>query len=526
MEQVSRDDAGMRDAHVDAARDRSVDVGKDAAAESPRDSSTNLRPDLGPGDPRADLPRDSAGDIADATRDLPQDQARELPIRDSGVEFRNDVVPADLAVRETAGDSPLAGRPDSQSAQDSTSGRSLCVVNITVCSGNTVNTAINSLHCGGCDRPCDPSNVCSDGICLPASSDWPTLQHDVQHSGENPDETGVPPLCLAWSLAVDPGVALGPVVVENGRLYATSADRFGKNAPLRVLSVSDGSDLWQYNFGDVYSVGWPSVFSGSVYIANGQPAGVYGPPLFWATNATTGATQWVAKLSAQWERYWPPIRVGDIVYTNAGAYGGMYGISATDGAQVFFQGLDQYDQWSPAYFGGHIFSYIAGKLRKHDPATGAILTTVTVPFTWNGWSMQAAPAFGPILAYVIAPPALIAIDTGSDTIAWTAEGSFNGTPAVAGGIVYGISAGTLQARDGDTGTLLWTFPGDTALSFPPVVASGYVYVASTKNVYAVDIATHAQGWTDSVGGWLSLAAHKLFVAAVDGTLSAYQLSSE
>jgi len=168
----------------------------------------------------------------------------------------------------------------------------------------------------------------------------------------------------------------------------------------------------------------------------------------------------------------------------------------------------------------------AGKLRKHDPATGAILTTVTVPFTWNTWSMQAAPAFGPTLAYVIAPPNLIAIDTTSDSIAWTAQGTFDGTPTIAGGTVYGLSAGTLQARDGDTGALLWTFPGDKALSFPAVVANGYVYVARTKNVYAVNIATLAQAWTDSVGGWLSLAAHKLFVASADGTLSAHQMSSE
>jgi hypothetical protein len=458
-------------------------------------------------------------------RDSPQDQLRELPIRDVSVDFRIDRQPIDLAVRESAGDLPMDVKPDSLNGQDSNSASNLCVNKMTVCGGNAVNTSISSLHCGGCDSPCDPGNVCNQGICRPAASDWPTLQHDVQHSGENPDETGVPPLCLSWSLAVDPGVALSPVVVENGRLFVTSAERFDKNAPVRALNVSDGSDLWQYNFGDVYSVGWPSVFSGSVYIVNGRPSS-YGQPLFWAMNAPAGETQWLAQLSAQWERYWPPIRVGDIVYTNAGTFGGMFGISALDGSQVFAQALDQYDQWSPAYFADHIYTYIAGKLRKHDPATGAILTTVTVPFIWNTWSMQTAPAFGPTLAYVIAPPNLVAVDTASDSIAWTAAGTFEGTPAVAVGIVYGISAGTLQARDGDSGALLWTFPGDTALSFPAVVASGYVYVASTKNVYAVDIATHAQVWTDSVGGWLSLAAHKLFVASADGTLSSYQMSTE
>jgi hypothetical protein len=51
-----------------------------------------------------------------------------------------------------------------------------------------------------------------------------------------------------------------------------------------------------------------------------------------------------------------------------------------------------------------------------------------------------------------------------------------------------------------------------------------VYVASPANVYAVSIATHGQVWTAAVGGWLAVAAHRLFVAGRNGLLSAYALS--
>ena len=44
------------------------------------------------------------------------------------------------------------------------------------------------------------------------------------------------------------------------------------------------------------------------------------------------------------------------------------------------------------------------------------------------------------------------------------------------------------------GALLWTFPADGALSFPPVVAGRFVYVASNANVYAVDAATGTLLW--------------------------------
>ena len=75
-----------------------------------------------------------------------------------------------------------------------------------------------------------------------------------------------------------------------------------------------------------------------------------------------------------------------------------------------------------------------------------------------------------------------------------------------------------------TGSLSWTFVGDTALSHAPVIANGYVYVASDAHVYGVEIATHNQVFTAAVGGWLSISSGRLLVASSDGTLSAFLMS--
>ena len=524
----------------DALGDGPADRGDAMGSDSARDVPTDSRADTGAGDTRVDLARDSNPDAADAardvpqearpdlSRDLPQDPSRDVAVRDASVDSGRDVQPVDLSPGETAADLPSSATHDSARPFDSGAGSALCVGNMVVCGDRTINTSISVAHCGHCDSPCDPGSICRAGACEPATSHWPDFQHDVQHSGESPDESGAPPLCLAWTRVLSPSTAVSPAAIQDGRVFVTLAARFSTEAPLYALNASDGSDIWRYNFGDVSSVGYPSVSSGSVYLANGKPTS--GSAYLWSMDATTGDVQWKAALSAQWEHYWAPIRVGEVVYTNGGGYGGLYGIAAADGSQVFFQSLDQYDEWSPAFFGDYIFTFVAGRFRKHDPASGNVLNMVLVlPSNFYTYSMQTAPVFGSTLlglplAYVISPPNLYAIDPSSNEVSWRATGTFSGTPAVAGGTVYGISAGTLQAMDAELGTPLWTFAGDSALSYPPVIAGGTVYVASANNVYALDISTHQQVWMDSVGGWLSLAAHKLLVASKDGTLRAYALS--
>jgi hypothetical protein len=399
------------------------------------------------------------------------------------------------------------------------SGTCDCRDGTTRCGNDCIDTSVSAANCGGCDKPCAAGSVCTDGACAAPTSDWPTFQHDVAHTGVNSNETGGPPLTLAWSRPIS---ASAPAAIAGGRVFLTTSSYFGTMAPLQVLNASDGSDLWSYNFGEVFSVGAPSVFDGTVYLANGKGT-ESPPPYLWSFDAASGNINWTARMDAQWEHYWAPIRVGDIVYTNAGEYGGLYGFAAADGAQKFFLGLDQYDSWSAAYFSGNIYTFIAGNFRKHDPVSGAVLNTVTIDWNWDGYSMDTAPVFGGSYAYVVAPPNLVAIDPVANKVAWTSNGTYTGTPAVDGDLVYGLSAGTLVVRSASSGALAWTFVGDGGLEYPPVIAGDYVYVASANNVYAVSQTTHTAAWTDKVGGWLSLAARRLIVVG-SSAVTAYVLS--
>jgi serine/threonine-protein kinase len=138
--------------------------------------------------------------------------------------------------------------------------------------------------------------------------------------------------------------------------------------------------------------------------------------------------------------------------------------------------------------------------------------------------MNTAPVFGASLAYVISPPNLVAIDPVSQSVAWTANGTYSGTPAVFNGVVYGLSAGNLIARDASTGALVATMVGDESLKYPPVIANGIVYVSSDSNVYAFDASTHARVWTAAGGGWLTIASRRLLAAGTDGYLRGFVLS--
>jgi hypothetical protein len=311
--------------------------------------------------------------------------------------------------------------------------------------------------------------------------------------------------------------------VEDGRVFLTANGYFQMETPLLALSVSDGSVLWSYNFGSVFGVGHPSAVGGKVFVQNCNHTP--GTKL-WIFDAASGNPLLSAPFGAQWENYWSPLVVGNNVYINGGYYGGLYGFDATSGAQLFFSNsLEQYDEWSPAYFKGSVYSFVAGNLRAHDPMAGTVAWTASTTWNWAGWSMHTAPVFGDTFGYVISPPNLYGIDPSKQSIAWTANGTYSGMAAVANGAVYAISGGSLLVRDAATGALLWTFAGDGDLKYTPVLAAGYVYVASGANTYAVDTTTHAQAWKGPGGGFLAIASGRLLVAKTDGTLVAYLLSN-
>ncbi len=409
-------------------------------------------------------------------------------------------------------------------------GACVCTSNATLCGSACVDTAIAMSSCGTCGSWCADGHVCTKGTCAAATSDWPMFGHGPEHSGANDDETGAPPVVDEWSVVIALGdssspdnVALSPAVVEDGRVFVTSSTYFTTNTSIVAVHVADGSPLWTYNFGRVSSVGHPSVSNGTVYV---QTVGASEDCYLWAIDALTASVTWTTPFESQWATLWAPMTYGGTVYIDGGDEG-LYAFSTTDGSQIFNDAFlgGGYDSWSPAYFNGSLYTFVAGTYQAEDPTTGAATWSMMTSWNWDGYSMNTSPVFGSSLGFVVTPPNLVAIDLSKHAAAWTANAAYTGTPAVSNGVVYGTSGGSLVARDEATGNLLWTFVGDQSLSYPPVVANGYVYVSSSANVYAVNIATHAQAWTAAAGGWVTVAAGRLLVAGTDGTLRGYVLST-
>jgi outer membrane protein assembly factor BamB len=159
-----------------------------------------------------------------------------------------------------------------------------------------------------------------------------------------------------------------------------------------------------------------------------------------------------------------------------------------------------------------------------DVAAGSVVTSADVSFMGFTNGMNTSPVSDGTSVYIISPPSLYAFSPSLGAPLWTASGAYSSQPAIANGVLYSISGGQLQANDAATGAALWSFVGDKALTYPPVVAAGYVYVASDINAYAVDTANHTQAWTAKPGGWLSIAAGRLLVASNNGTVVAWSLT--
>lgn len=327
-------------------------------------------------------------------------------------------------------------------------------------------------------------------------------------------------MTLSWSVTL--GAALWPAVSDGSAIYVSSSGYFtSAGTTLEALSPDDGHSLWTYNFGNVFAVGQATVADGHVFIAqcNNTP-GTY----MYSFVATSGHLFWSQPFSAQWEHYWAPLVVGGRVYFDGGEYGGFYAFDETNGAPVFFEHEEQWDTWSPTFFSGALYTFTDGNLRAFAADTGSSLQTTMVPWIWNGYSMNTSPVTDGTSLYIISPPNLYAFGPNLGMPLWMANGAYSGQPAVANGVVYSISGGQLRANDAATGGLLWSFAGDSNLRHPPVVAAGFVYVASDANVYAVDVTQRAQAWTAASGGWLSIAGGKLLVAGQSGTLGAWALT--
>ncbi|HSB27888.1 MAG TPA: PQQ-binding-like beta-propeller repeat protein, partial [Pyrinomonadaceae bacterium] len=236
---------------------------------------------------------------------------------------------------------------------------------------------------------------------------------------------------------------------------------------------------------------------------NGRVFAVNGDGLLRAFDGTAGNLIWSVQLPGQYSFSAPPTVSQGVVYVSgAGSGGTVYAVNADSGAVLWTKSVMNGDNSSPAVTSDGVYvSYSCPNVYKLDPATGAEIWHYSPGCSGGGGK---TPALYDGRLYVRDfSDTIFDANTGSIT------GSFNAknTPAFSGSRGFFLngphffgSYGTLEARDVNTNSLLWSFAGDGFLQSAVLVVNDYVFVGSAQGkLYAVDAATGQQVWVTTAG---------------------------
>ncbi len=385
---------------------------------------------------------------------------------------------------------------------------------------------------------------------------WPMYQANAAHTGYIPVSFDPDDFVLDWEVVLSPeGENVNPVAAVDGRVFATLRNIFDNGRDdFYALDVTDGHVLWSKDFGNVFSVNPPAYDAGKVYLQVGNHAS---DTHLYTYNAVSGALLNNGPHAAQWDRYYAPTIVGGTAYINGGSYGGMYAFNFFEEPdQRWFKSLEGYDEWTPAVDGIHAYAYVGGKLSVVWCAYGTEHFSIDDPnFEWWGWSMDLAPVLGgrnDVL--VVQDQRLISFDLGERDIRYEIADGFgrsrnnpnSGQPSVAGGVVYVINHGNLEARNQDDGAFLWSWipGGDFRVEGTLIITNSHALVVTVDDVigvtpgygsaiHAIDLVTHQSDWSyafpestfweGAVSGDLAWSEGRLYFARDDGVLTVFRL---
>lgn len=350
---------------------------------------------------------------------------------------------------------------------------------------------------------------------------WPTFGNGPSHTGYFPGFLGSARFHERWSVSAG-STALHQVAAADGRIFVTPIQYFG-DGYLSAFHEYTGTQLWHYQFPTARSINPPTFDSGSVYVQRGNHEG---DTHLWSFDAATGNVHWKTPHAAQWEQYYAPTIAQGRIWIDGGSYGGMYGFNQTDGSQLFFKQLAQYDQWTPTYYNEKVYSWVGGGLKQHAPDTGETLWSVDLGWDWNGWSMWTVLAADADHLFAIGSGKLYGIPTNNPTNYWTVAGKFSGSPAVANGIVYAIDGSEVRAYSANDGKPIGVYTADPNLTEQPIITDDVLIVASAEKTYVFDLYSFELIQTIPFGGRISLANNALFIAGLKGQLHAWTAGTD
>ena len=351
---------------------------------------------------------------------------------------------------------------------------------------------------------------------------WTTLGNGPGHAGVAPGSLSGRQPIQRWSYTSVSGGTLLHATIADGRVHTGESVYFGDGMQALGLSLSSGAQLWQHNFANGNSLNPQTFDAGRVYFQRGNHGS---DTQLWSLDASNGNVVWQAPFGAQFERYLAPCVADGKVFINGGYYGGMYGFRQSDGAQLFFANIEQFDGWTPTWNEGRLYTNISGHLRLHNQLSGELIKQTEVDFAWNGWTSNDATVAKDGMLVIRNQFEIAGFDAVTLQRRWRVyeEQRFTAMPSISDRLVYvPLSVGGLEVRSLDDGSLQRTVNFPEIVIGQPIICNDLVIVANETTTRGLDRATFETVWTLPVGGFLSLGQDHLCVTS-GAQLSCYQL---
>ena len=353
------------------------------------------------------------------------------------------------------------------------------------------------------------------GTSIPISPQpWHTYQGNAQHTGYVPITVNPVNNVEQWSKTISDGHTLHPVVTFNGQVFVSSYYGFG-DQKLSALDLINGTELWQHDFGDINRLSGPAISEGKVFVQTGGHEDTF----LYGFETDSGNIEIQRAFGNQWSQFIAPTPFGSDVYIQGGYYGGAYSFNAITGEENWFNNLALRDNWTPTVNDNHIFGCLGNELIALNRQTG--IKAYGITGTNCSRATLALGANNNALVIGTWPSEdLISFDLTEQTIAWSVEGTFVGTPTVGLGLVVAINNDVLAVHSETNGSLLWDWTPPTGnLIGNSVLTNSHVFVSTSDTTYAINLQTHEQNWSYGKGGHIVVSTGHLYISSSDGTLS-------
>lgn len=364
---------------------------------------------------------------------------------------------------------------------------------------------------------------------IPVVRPWIARRGDAGHTGYVPLRLRPSEFTPYWRVDVvaNDVTALDEVVAENGAVFVSSGRLFDISTWVALDGLT-GQVRWRHTQARAGDTSPLALTAGRVF------AQTAAPPMLWGVDRQTGVSeiQTALRESSVDLRITAPIPFRQRVYAGGGHLWGISAFDAVDGRQLWHTVLPGLHGGRQAAVDSNSIYLVmqnladARTLYVLDRHSGVRRRTIVDPnpTQYDHITSQSSTVLGHREGVLAVQGAQLAkIDLAAPSASWVFPGAFDGTPAVANGVVYAVDNGRLVALSEDTGVERWRWldAGVGRIAYDPLATVDHVFVSSATATYAIDTATRAAVWSFPHGGSLSLSNDRvLYIAGTYGDLQA------